>query len=603
MNSALSRILFRSFSSFSLSSSFPISSPSVPSPPPSPSSFVSSFLSKPLTILTVESTCDDTSLAILRTQVSSHYSSPFISSPSPSPYLSCHRYHSPHIIRIGEIHRSQWSLYDKFGGVHPKYASEEHRLYLPSLYESLKENIQSKYSFDINNQIDAIVLALGPGLSPCLGAGLKWSQMMAHQLNIPIIPVNHVHAHVSVAALEADYWMYSGPSSNNNYNKKKNNNSNNNNDNMNNNTNNNMNNDIPTIIKSSSSVSSLSSPSSSSPSSSSLSSFSFSSLSELCYPHFVLLASGGHTELWLSLSPFRVLRLGCTLDDSAGESYDKIARMLKINRLSNESPGASVERLAKEWDNRHPHQSRPLLTIPMLHSRSCDFSFSGLKQAIRQKILDLQESKSNNNNNNSDSNNNNSDNLSNDISIEDQQLLCASFEQTVAGHLIRQTNRAISLVKNHQNQLKQEISNAYKGWINEIKSLGGGDIEHTMDDEKLLLESIDFNRIQHIVVSGGVAANHYLRSQLSALASHHNLLLVCPPRSLCTDNSVMIGVQGLIRANALGMDRVSYRGDNINSMRFHPNWPVGPLINQTFIADRISNTDSYKMPPSSLFAQ
>ena len=98
-------------------------------------------------------------------------------------------------------------------------------------------------------------------------------------------------------------------------------------------------------------------------------------------PFLCLLASGGHTLLLAVRSHGRSERLGTTLDDAAGEAFDKGARLLGLGYPG----GAEIERLARDGD---PEAFRfPVARVPGL-----DFSFSGLKTALLYAVRDLGES-------------------------------------------------------------------------------------------------------------------------------------------------------------------------------------------------------------------
>lgn len=103
---------------------------------------------------------------------------------------------------------------------------------------------------------------------------------------------------------------------------------------------------------------------------------------DLQFPYLVLLVSGGHCMLVLAKTFGQYEVLGETIDDSVGEAFDKVARLLGL--LDNEEkihPGRALELLASEGN---PEAIK--LTEPMLHQRNCDFSFSGIKSAVRRQV-------------------------------------------------------------------------------------------------------------------------------------------------------------------------------------------------------------------------
>jgi N6-L-threonylcarbamoyladenine synthase len=98
----------------------------------------------------------------------------------------------------------------------------------------------------------------------------------------------------------------------------------------------------------------------------------------LCPPYLLLLVSGGHTE-FLRVEPvFQYRKLGGTIDDALGEAFDKVAKMLGLGFPG----GPAVERLAARGDPRRFAFPRPLLG-----RETPDFSFSGLKTAVRLAAL------------------------------------------------------------------------------------------------------------------------------------------------------------------------------------------------------------------------
>lgn len=96
------------------------------------------------------------------------------------------------------------------------------------------------------------------------------------------------------------------------------------------------------------------------------------------FPYIALLVSGGHTQLIAVKGVGEYERLGSTVDDAAGEAFDKVAKMLGLAYPG----GPEIERLANEGDPRRFDFPRP-----MLGRSSADFSLSGLKTAVRQEIL------------------------------------------------------------------------------------------------------------------------------------------------------------------------------------------------------------------------
>jgi N6-L-threonylcarbamoyladenine synthase len=96
---------------------------------------------------------------------------------------------------------------------------------------------------------------------------------------------------------------------------------------------------------------------------------------ELPFPYLLLLVSGGHCQLLLVDGVGQFRRLGTTIDDAAGEAFDKVAKLLGLGYPG----GPAIERAARSGD-----PARFALPRPMLGRPGCHFSFSGLKTAVRQ---------------------------------------------------------------------------------------------------------------------------------------------------------------------------------------------------------------------------
>ncbi len=196
------------------------------------------------------------------------------------------------------------------------------------------------------------------------------------------------------------------------------------------------------------------------------------------FPYLLLLVSGGHTQLlWVEgVGGYR--RLGATIDDAVGEAFDKVAKMLGLGYPG----GPAVERMAEDGD-----PTAFALPRPLVGQEHCQFSFSGLKTAVRQAILRLGPRAA-------------------DPGI--QANLCASFQQAVADVLVDRTRRALQRVRG------------------EGRALGS------------------------LVVAGGVAANRTLRAALEVLAGEEGVQLVLPPFDLCGDNAAMVAWCAIERLQA-----------------------------------------------------
>ena len=101
---------------------------------------------------------------------------------------------------------------------------------------------------------------------------------------------------------------------------------------------------------------------------------------EVAFPYLLLLVSGGHCQLLTVRGPGDFTRLGTTIDDAVGECFDKTAKLLGLGFPG----GPAVEQAAQGGDPQ-----RFALPRPMWRKPGCDFSFSGLKTAVRQTVEKL----------------------------------------------------------------------------------------------------------------------------------------------------------------------------------------------------------------------
>lgn len=196
---------------------------------------------------------------------------------------------------------------------------------------------------------------------------------------------------------------------------------------------------------------------------------------DVAFPYLLLLVSGGHTQLLAVEGVGRYKRLGTTIDDAIGEAFDKSAKMLGLGFPG----GPSIEMAAKAGD-----PARFALPRPMKGRAGSDFSFSGLKTAVRHTIEKLPPGS---------------------ITDTDAADICASFQAAVGDVIADRCGNAIATFR--------EI---YEGG-------------------------------NTLVVAGGVAANSHLRETLATLAASEGLQFVAPPLPLCTDNGAMIAWAGIER--------------------------------------------------------
>ncbi|MGH2327732.1 tRNA (adenosine(37)-N6)-threonylcarbamoyltransferase complex transferase subunit TsaD [Campylobacter taeniopygiae] len=217
-------------------------------------------------ILAIESSCDDSSIAIINKD-----------------NLKC----------IFHKKISQELEHSVYGGVVPELAARLHTAALPSILEQCKSYF---------NELCAIAVTNEPGLSVSLLGGITMAKTLASSLNLPLIAINHLKGHIYSLFLEEKPIFDMG----------------------------------------------------------------------------ILLVSGGHTMVLYVNNEREIQILANTSDDSFGESFDKVAKMMGLAYPG----GAIIENLAKNAKNKNIKFS-----IPLKHSKDLIYSFSGLKNAVRLEIL------------------------------------------------------------------------------------------------------------------------------------------------------------------------------------------------------------------------
>lgn len=218
-------------------------------------------------LLAIESSCDETSCAIIKDGQ----------------------------IVLSNIVETQIDTHKEFGGVFPEVAS---RLHVEKInYVILEALKEAKVSL---NEIEAICVTQGPGLVGSLHVGLMAAKTLAWALDIPLVPVNHMAGHIYANLLTKP----------------------------------------------------------------------------LEFPLLALIVSGGHTELVYMKENYSFEIVGATLDDAVGEAYDKVARQLGLSYPG----GPIIDKFSKEGVDSYK--------LPKVKTENpLDFSFSGIKSAVRQLML------------------------------------------------------------------------------------------------------------------------------------------------------------------------------------------------------------------------
>jgi N6-L-threonylcarbamoyladenine synthase len=231
---------------------------------------------QPMTLLALETSCDETSAAVVR---------------------------GGRV--LSNVVSSQMQLHAEYGGVVPELAAREHlKNLMPVAHEALAAANASPA------QLDAVAATQGPGLPTALLVGLKAAQAVAFALNKPFIGVNHHEAHLYSP------WIAGEPPS---------------------------------------------------------------ADFDKFQPNISLIVSGGHTMLVLVESELNHRVLGGTIDDAAGECFDKTGKLMGLAYPA----GPLIDKLAEQGNPDAFDFPRPLLNDP-----NDDFSFSGLKTSVRYFIRD-----------------------------------------------------------------------------------------------------------------------------------------------------------------------------------------------------------------------
>jgi N6-L-threonylcarbamoyladenine synthase len=224
-------------------------------------------------ILGVETSCDDTSICLLEAG------------------------DSPKILSLNSY--NQDFLLSKWGGVVPELAARSHVKALPPLLE-----VTFKEAGINPEDVTEVAVTTHPGLMGSLLTGINLAKTFAMIRELPIIPVNHLFAHLEAIHLTE----------------------------------------------------------------------------KVSYPYMGLLVSGGHTAFWWVTGPNQMEVLGTTLDDAAGEAFDKGGKLLGVGYPA----GRIIDDLAKTGDKK-----KFAFPISYLRDRPGKMSYSGLKTALRVQVMKM----------------------------------------------------------------------------------------------------------------------------------------------------------------------------------------------------------------------
>ncbi|MCK4554363.1 tRNA (adenosine(37)-N6)-threonylcarbamoyltransferase complex transferase subunit TsaD [Candidatus Parcubacteria bacterium] len=250
---------------------------------------------------------------------------------------------------LSNIISSQVKAHSKYGGVVPSLASRMHlKNMVPVLKRAFKQAEKHKTGrgkrgihFD-KNKIDYVAVTNGPGLIPALMIGVNTAKSLSYALNKPLVGIHHIEGHIYAnwlkKNLESGIW--------------------------------NLENKKQKVKNEKLKMQKLED-----------SKFQNYDLWKPEFPILCLTVSGGHTQLILMKKDLNYKIIGETMDDAAGEAFDKIAKLLNLGYPG----GPLVEKMAKKGD-----RNKFKFTRPMINSKDYNFSFSGLKTAVLYEVRSRQ---------------------------------------------------------------------------------------------------------------------------------------------------------------------------------------------------------------------
>jgi N6-L-threonylcarbamoyladenine synthase len=375
---------------------------------------------------------------------------------------------------LSSVVASQIATHARYGGVVPELASREHlRAIVPVVRAALAEAGVSL------SDLDAIAVTSGPGLAGALLVGVTYAKALAFARDLPLIAVNHLEGHIHAVLLEERQKLAAK---------------------------------VPE-----SPISRLATPSLGNAQED-------GDGTELdARPSLALVVSGGHTHLFLAKpadGTWHYSLIGRTLDDAAGEAYDKVAKLLGLGYPG----GPWIDSLARFGDplavpfafshfktklhlaGKAP-RTKAAKTAPIAGlDPHFLFSFSGIKTAVLRyvELHGLREEA---------------------VERVSAMLGLARTPQTKDDALALCPQPTLDLIASFQHAV---VGDLMKKTFAAAESLG----------------------VRRILVTGGVAANHELRARFTAEAAQRGVKVAFPTRALSTDNAAMIAAAAWPRFKA-----------------------------------------------------
>lgn len=310
---------------------------------------------------------------------------------------------------LSNIVYTQIPLHIPYGGVVPELASRAH-------VEKIREVVSAAIESSSEKKIDAVAVTYGPGLSPALIVGLNAAKGLAKALNVPLIPINHIEAHLHTPFLDAEIEP------------------------------------------------------------------------ETMTPILGLAISGGHTN-WIDIPSYGKYEIiGQTLDDAAGEAFDKAAKLLGLGYPG----GPKVDKIAKEW--RENHSDKEMIPFPKGRPREGVSALSGLRAELCVSFSGL------------------------------KTALLRYVQQNGGVEKLTDEGEIPRIVASYQEAIVQAVADRTR---NALK----------LRDYKAFL------------IGGGVSLNSRLREVLSEVAAKAKIPILMAKPKYCGDNGAMIAALGYYRRN------------------------------------------------------
>ena len=319
-------------------------------------------------ILGIESSCDDTSVALVEAK-------------------------KDRFIVLSEKTASQIAVHKKYGGVVPEIAGRQHAEKILPIIEKVLEK---------QKKPDVIAVTAGPGLITGLLVGVEAAKTLSYLWNVPLVRVNHISGHAHSVEIRSARWRTKSEIRN-----------------------------------------------------------------KIEFPALCLIVSGGHTELLLMKTHTEFELIGKTRDDAAGETFDKVGKLLGFAYPG----GAKISKTAEGGNTKAIKFPRPMIR------EGYEFSFAGLKTAALYWLRDNTKQKT----------------IGYELLAMNLSDFCASFEQAIVDVLVTKTIRAAKQYKPKSIILAGGVSANQKlreQLKNKLNTIGGSllapNLKYAMDNAAMI---------------------------------------------------------------------------------------------------------------------